>query len=136
GSAGLWKRLQQGLSLLSAEAAHAPGLADSDLLHQAASPHLADARKGLEQRDNLHLADHLIAVGLLEQLLETGGAHLQLLPQLSAAAASGGGFVERGLTLVGRQRGREGHGVGHYFAVLRRQPAIKQFVALVNPSRT
>src|SRR5205807_3135283 len=97
------------VALLGAEAPDTPALADADLLHQAPGPDLAHTRQRLQQGQHLHLPDDLVAVGLVEQLLEAGRAHLQLLPQLGSTAASGGGLLERGLTLIRRERGRERH---------------------------
>src|SRR5512139_1269075 len=76
--------VEQPLALLGAEAADPAGVRDPDLLHRAAGLHLPDAREGLEDGDDLHLADDVVALGLVEQLPERGGAHLELLLELRA----------------------------------------------------
>ena len=49
--------VEQGLSLLGAEALDPAVVGDADVLHDPAGLDLADAREGLEQREDLQLAD-------------------------------------------------------------------------------
>src|SRR4051812_37820705 len=81
------ERPQQRGALLGAEAPKAPGLADPDLLHEPPGLDLAEAGEGLEDGKHLHLADDLVPVGLVEQLAQGDGAHLELLLELRSHAA-------------------------------------------------
>src|SRR3954467_10102928 len=56
--------------LVRAQPAHPARLGDPDLLHDLAGAHLAHPGKGLEQRRDLDLADHLVALPLLDHLTQ------------------------------------------------------------------
>ena len=75
---------QQGLALTIAEAAQAAGRGDLELGHDLLRLDLADLRQGLEQRGNLHLAQDLVGLSVLEDLLEVGAATLEPIFELSS----------------------------------------------------
>src|SRR5690349_23979338 len=60
--------LDERRDLVRAEPADPPGLRDPDLLHDLPGAHLAHAGQRLEQRGDLDLADHLVALPLLDDL--------------------------------------------------------------------
>src|SRR5687768_15454776 len=66
----LGEALEQLLALVLAEALHPAGVADADLLHEAAGLDLAHAGKRFQHGHDLHLADHLVALALVEQLAQ------------------------------------------------------------------
>jgi len=57
---------EQRFALLRAEARDTTGLADPDLFHDATGLDLAHAWQRLEQREDLELAHHIVALGLGE----------------------------------------------------------------------
>src|SRR5439155_16018883 len=86
---------EQRFALLRAESADAPARGDVELLHELASPDLADAGERLQDVGDLHLPDRVVA--LREDVLEVPLARLQLRLQLRSLAAGLRGLGERGL---------------------------------------
>src|SRR2546423_5090164 len=107
---GLPELVEQLPALLIPETLDPARLADADLVHQPAGLHLPETGQRFEDGEDLHLADDLVALGLVEELLEGERTHLELLLQLGALATGGGRLVERRLTLLWRERGRQRHG--------------------------
>src|SRR4051794_16931839 len=83
--------LDERRDLVGAQAAHPARLGDPDLLHDLAGPHLADAGQRLEQRGDLDLADHLVALAFLDHFAEGALRVLQPVLHLGAGAPRGGG---------------------------------------------
>src|SRR5439155_18448248 len=106
----LRQALEESTALVLAQSMDPAGLADRQLVHQPAGLDLADTGQRLQHGHDLHLPDNLVAIALLEQLSERDRAHLQLLLQLRALPASGGGLLEGGLALIRRKRGGQRHG--------------------------
>ncbi len=100
---------QQRLALPVAEPAQPPGRGDLEPLHDLRGAHLADPGQRLEQRRHLHLAQDLVAVGLLQHLAEGGPAALEAVLQLGPGPTRRGRLLERGCTLFLGQLGK-GHG--------------------------
>src|SRR5262245_28886186 len=90
GSAG--EGVEQRLALLLAQAPDAPAVGDADLLHRPPGTDLAHARKRLEHGQDLHLADGIAALGLIEEIAQGQRPHLELLLQLGPGAACLGGL--------------------------------------------
>src|SRR4051794_40378902 len=103
--------VEQLLALVGAEALHAAGLADLALLEQAAGLDLPEAGQGLEHGEDLHLADRVVAGGLLEQLGKRHRAHLQALLELGARLAGSASLLECSSALLVGQLRRQRHAV-------------------------
>src|ERR1700759_4910102 len=102
--------LGQPAALLLAEPLDAARLADLALLEEPAGLDLAEAGERLQHGQHLHLAGHLVVLGLHEELLEGERPHLQALLELGSDTTREGGLLECGLALLGRQNWRERHG--------------------------
>ena len=72
-------------------------------------PDLADSGDRLQQVDDAHLADHLVAVTLVQHVDDRGPGVLQPVLHLGPLPPRRGRLVESGLTLFGSQ-GRKSHG--------------------------
>src|SRR5689334_11666180 len=71
------------LALAVAEAAQTTRRCDLQPLHDLSGPHLPDSRHRLEKRRDLHLAEHVVRVGLLQHLGHADATALETLLQLS-----------------------------------------------------
>src|SRR4051794_35023764 len=87
--------VEQRLALALAQTAQPAARGDLQTLHDLLRADLADARHGLQQRRDLHLAEHLVRVGLLEHLREAGAPALEPLLELGPGTAGGGGPLPR-----------------------------------------
>src|SRR4051794_17200994 len=101
---------QERLALAVAEAAQTTRRRDLQPLHDLGGAHLADSRHRLEQCGDLHLAEHVIRVGLLQHLRHADATALETLLQLSPDPARLGGLRQRSGTLFLGQLGK-GHGL-------------------------
>src|SRR5690606_15891191 len=70
-----------------------------EALHRLLRTYLAHARQSLQQSGDLHLAEHLVLVGLLQHISEGRTAALEPLLELRAGATGGGGLLQRRSTL-------------------------------------
>jgi len=102
--------LEQRLALLGSESLEAPTLTDSDGVHQSASLDLAGAGECLEGSQHLHLADRLVGVCPLEQLLQSDTAGLEVVFELGPLTAHGRGLLESCLALLWAEAGWLWHG--------------------------
>src|SRR6478609_2137287 len=89
------KPLDEGRGLVGTEAADTTCLGDPDLLHDRASLHLTHAGQRLEQRDDLELADHVVRLPALDDLLQRTLRVLQPVLHLGADPAGLGSLLER-----------------------------------------
>ena len=64
--------------------------------------------QGLEQGGDLHLADDVVLLALLDDLVERGAGVLEPVLDLGPLPASRGGLLERGCALF-RGKGRKSH---------------------------
>src|SRR4029453_1170749 len=106
---GSREAVEESPTLVVAQAAEPTALADVELFHEPPRAHLAHARQRLQHAHDLELAEHLVVVALLEQLLERERAALQLLLHLSPLLTGDCRLLERGAPLVGSERGRLRH---------------------------
>src|SRR5690606_8979424 len=79
---------EQSLALPLTEPAQPTAGGDLELLHGRLGADLTDTRQGLEQRRDLHLAENLVVVGLLEHVGQGGATSLQPLLELRPSPAS------------------------------------------------
>src|SRR5439155_8178028 len=98
--------VEQQLTLLRTEPAHATARGDVQLFHDLLRPHLADARQGLEHRRNLHLAQGAVITRCLENISERSLPRLQLPFDLCALLASLCCFRKGLRALFGGERGK------------------------------
>src|SRR5947209_2477812 len=98
----------QGRKLVGAKAAYATGFRDLQALHDLPGTHLPHAWQRLEQGRNLHLADDVARLAILEDLGQRSTGVLQTVLHLGALAPCFGGLGECGCALLGGQ-GRQGH---------------------------
>ena len=82
--------VEQGGLLLLAEALDPTVVGDADLVHDLAGLDLAHAGQGLEQRDDLELADGVLGGG--ERLCQRERADLQLVLDLGTSGTGFGGW--------------------------------------------
>ena len=83
-------------------------LGDTQTLHDLLGADLAHARQGLEQGGDLHLADDVVLLTLLDDLVQGGAGVLESILDLGPLPASRGGLFERGCALF-RGKGRKSH---------------------------
>src|SRR4029079_3770777 len=102
--ASLAELIEQCLLLHCAETLDAAVVGDSDVFHDLARLHLADARQGLEQRHDLELADGDAV--RCESLTDRHGSVLQLVLQFSTCSAGLSSLGQSGRSLFGRELGR------------------------------
>jgi hypothetical protein len=98
----------QGSDLVRTEAAYAAALGDPESLHDLLGADLAHARQGLEESGDLHLADDVVLLALLDDLVKGGAGVLESILDLGPLPASRGGLFERGCALF-RGKGRKSH---------------------------
>src|SRR5262245_46518555 len=79
---------EQLLALLAAQPAHAARRGDVELLHDLLGAHLADTRQRLEHRRDLHLAEGVVLVDLLEHIGQRAVSGLELPLDLGRLFAS------------------------------------------------
>ena len=94
--------------LVGTEAAHAAALGDAESLHDLLGADLAHARERLEEGGDLHLADDVVLLALLDDLVKGGAGVLESILDLGPLPASRGGLFERGCALF-RGKGRKSH---------------------------
>src|SRR3954451_1701570 len=94
----LGELIQQRLLLLRTEALDAAVVGDADVFHDLAGLDLADARQGLEQGDDLQLADGGVGGG--ERFGKGDGAELELILQLCPRRPSFGSLRQCGGSLL------------------------------------
>src|SRR5690606_26805981 len=95
--------VEQRLALLLAEAAQPTAVSDLELLHGLGRLDLADPRQGLQHRDHLELADHIIGLGTVKQLGEGDLAVLELFLEVGPSLANLGCLLQSGGSLLGAQ---------------------------------
>src|SRR5690606_13101069 len=95
--------LEQRLALLLAQALDPARVGDADLLHRPPGADLAHAGERLEDRDDLHLPDRVVALGLAEEVPQGQGPHLELLLQLGTGTTGFGGLGQCVFTLLRSQ---------------------------------
>jgi len=100
---------QQGLALTIAEAAQTARRGNLQLGHDLLRLDLAHLGQGFQQSGNLHLAEDLIGLGILEHLLQVGATALESFLELSSDTTCGSGLFQRGGALLRGQLGK-GHG--------------------------
>src|ERR1700761_7228380 len=100
---------QQGLALTITEAAQTAGRGDLELGHDFLRLDLANLRQCFQQCRNLHLAQDLIALSVLQDLLEVGAATLESILQFSSRSTCGSSLLQRCRALLVSQLGK-GHG--------------------------
>src|SRR5690606_28464784 len=83
---------EQRLALPFTEATQTTAGRDLEALHRLLRTYLAHARQSLQQSRDLHLAEHLVLVGLLQHISEGRTAALEPLLELRAGATGGGGL--------------------------------------------
>src|SRR4051794_9091258 len=98
----------QGGDLVRTETANPAALGDAEPLHDLLGAHLPDAGKGFEQRGDLHLADDVVLLALLDDIVQGCAGVLEPVLDLGTLPASRGGLFERGSALF-RGKGRKGH---------------------------
>src|SRR5262249_25446169 len=81
---------------------------DAEPLHDLARTYLADTRHGLKQRRDLHLANDVIVLALLEDRRQRGGSALEVVLDFGAVLACLGCLLQSGRALVGSE-GRKSH---------------------------
>src|SRR3954452_8958986 len=86
--------LDERRDLVRAEPPHPPGLRDPDLLHDLPGTYLAHTGQRLEERGDLDLADHLVALPLLDDLAERALGVLEPVLHLGPGAAGRRGLLE------------------------------------------
>src|SRR5689334_17376224 len=79
--------------LLGPQASHAAALGDPEPLHDLAGADLAQARHRLQQVDDPHLADDLVALALPQDVGDGGAGVLEAVLDLRPFAPGGGGLV-------------------------------------------
>src|SRR5579859_167962 len=94
--------------LVRSETTNTPGLGNAEPLHDLLCPHLADTRHRLEQCRDLHLADDVVRLAVLEYLGQRRRATLELVLDLGALFAGPGSLLQSGSTLIGCE-GRKCH---------------------------
>jgi hypothetical protein len=94
--------------LVGAKAPDTAALGDPESLHDLLGADLADARQGLQKGGDLHLADDVVLLALLDDLMEGSTGVLEPILDLGALPASRGGLLERGCALF-RGKGRKSH---------------------------
>src|SRR5262245_13769997 len=98
---------QELLALLAPQAADATRGGDVELFHDLLRAHLADTRERLEHRRDLHLAEGVVLVGLLEHIGQGALAGLELPLDLCALLARGCRLLQCvGTLLRGKRRKR------------------------------
>src|SRR3954467_15931275 len=98
---------QELLALLAAQPTHAPRCGDVELLHDLLRAYLAHAGQRLEHRRDLHLAEGVVLIGLLEHIGERALAGLELPLDLCALLARGCRLLQCvGTLLRGKRRKR------------------------------
>ena len=97
--------LEQSAALTVTEAAQTAGLGDLELLHDLASLDLAHLRHCLEECGDLGLADDLVGLSLVQDLLEVGVSTLEGCLELGALLARLGSLSECFLALFRGQFG-------------------------------
>jgi len=93
-------------ALTIAEATQAAGRGDFKLGHDFLRLDLANLRQRLQQRRNLHLAQDLVGLGILQHLLEVGAAALEPILELGSRSTCGGSLLQRGRALLVGQLGK------------------------------
>jgi hypothetical protein len=106
--AGAAELALQGSDLVGPEATHAAALGDPESLHDLLGADLAHARQGLKKGGDLHLADDVVLLALLDDLVKGGAGVLESILDLGPLPASRGGLFERGCALF-RGKGRKSH---------------------------
>src|SRR6478736_6980256 len=98
---------EQQFALLAAQSADPTRRGDVELLHDLLRAHLADTGQRLEHRRDLHLAEGVVLVGLLEQIGQRALAGLKLPLDLCALLARGCRLLQCvGTLLRGKRRKR------------------------------
>src|SRR6478735_2546755 len=127
------KPLDEGRGLVGTEAADTTCLGDPDLLHDRPSLHLTHAGQGLQQRDHLELADHVVRLPTLDDLLQGALGVLEPVLHLGAHASGLCGLLERRRALFWGQ-GWKCH-ASHLLVVRRmgplRRPGVPRRGALI-----
>ena len=85
---------------IGSQAADASALGDAEALHHLARPHLAQTRHGLQQVDDPHLADDLVALAVVQHVDDRGAGVLQPVLDLGPLPPRRGCLVERCLSLL------------------------------------
>ena len=101
---------EQFAALLVPQALDSSRVADADLVHDAASLDLAEARKALEYGKHLHFANDLVGLTLVKKVLQRDRAHFEAVLELSALPASSSRLLEGCLALICGKSGRQRHG--------------------------
>jgi len=94
--------------LVGAKSPDSAALGDTEPFHDLLGADLADARQGLQEGGDLHLADDVVLLALLDDLMEGSTGVLEPILDLGALPASRGGLLERGCALF-RGKGRKSH---------------------------
>src|SRR5215467_1707645 len=89
--------------LVGTEPANAARLGDAQPLHDLLGANLTHAGHGLKQRRDLHLANDVICLTVLENLGQRRRSVLELVLDLSTLLAGLGGLLESSSPLVGGQ---------------------------------
>jgi hypothetical protein len=74
---GLAQLLEELAALLFPEALDTPGVADADFLHDPACFDLAETGQALENGEDLHFPNDLIALALVQEFVQRYRAHLE-----------------------------------------------------------
>src|SRR3954470_4917819 len=101
--------LQQGLALTIPQPAQAAGRSDLEFGHDLLRLDLTDLGQCLQKRRNLHLAQDLVGLGVLEHLPEVGAAALEPVFEFSSCSTCGSSLLQRCRALFVGQLGK-GHG--------------------------
>src|SRR5690606_13781339 len=127
------KPLDEGRGLVGAEAADTTCLGDPDLLHDRPSLHLTHAGQRLQQRDDLELADHVVRLAALDDLLQGALGVLEPVLHLGADPPGLRGLLERRCTLFWGQ-GWKCH-ASHLLVVRRMGPHSRPGAPTRSPNR-
>jgi hypothetical protein len=93
--------------LRTAQSAQTPGISDTDLGHGPTSLDLSQFREGLQGRQDLHLGNRLIGIGLVEKGGEAEETHLETILNFGANPASLSRFFPGSRALIrGATRGK------------------------------
>jgi hypothetical protein len=90
--------------LVGAQSADPAALRDADALHDLTGTYLPDPGHGLEEGGDLHLADHVVLLALLDDLGERGAGMLEPVLDLGTFAAGGSGLLQGSGALLGGER--------------------------------
>ncbi len=97
----------EGRDLVGTQAPDPAGLGDGEPFHDLLGPDLPDARQGLEQSRDLHLADYVVLLALVHDLGERGSGVLEPVLDLGTLTPGRGCLLQGGRALFGSEGAEE-----------------------------